>query len=85
MYLKLHLPADCRLNRSGSATSVHEVNTVAASPFLSKYTTLSWPQLSLLSTNSYSLLYWGINGWMILNVFLLLTQDVVDSLCEHRR
>jgi len=82
-YLKWLLPADWATNISSSATSVHDVGTVAASPLLSKYTILSCPQVCLLSTNSYSLLYWGINGWMILNVFLLSTQDVVDSLCER--
>jgi len=61
-YLKLHLPADCITKMSGSAASVHEVKIVAALPFSSKYTTLSWPQVCLLSTNSYSFLYWGING-----------------------
>ncbi|MCG2789879.1 MAG: hypothetical protein L6405_08055 [Actinomycetia bacterium] len=81
--MKLLLPADCRLNRSGSATSVHEVGIVAKSPFFLKYTTLSCPQASLLSTNSCSFLYWGMNGWVILNVFLPSARNVVDVLCER--
>ncbi len=56
---------------------------VAKSPFFLKYTTLSRPQASFRSTNSYSFLYWGMNGWMILNVFLPSARNVVDDLCER--